>query len=338
MKLLILWSMLALVLVAIMPGASQSSDGPVIIDLMIDAQNFSSEDQAFNSERAIEAITDLIIEKNLSATIFSAQDILKTEVDLDITRIGLKPGIELAMSGNNTGEKISELSYADQKASLELSKKYVENAKICGQNDVTVYGFMPQSFDQNVDTYRILDEMGIKYNAGFQAGLIYEHGHENDVWPYAVEGYKFYAVPVSSYIISGEKTPLRDSYFQENGMDADQWYEALASKFDEVQGKDEPLVISLTTSVSGSGDYLDALDKFTDYAINRNGSFVTTTQLLEMAQTGIRDASALKSATNASAGCVSCSESGVKMEATVINTSVCLTCGENSSEENSSEE
>jgi len=321
------------VLVAIMPGASQSSDGPVIIDLMIDAQNFSSEDQAFNSERAIEAISDLIIEKNLSATIFSAQDILKTEVDLDITRIGLKPGIELAMSGNNTGEKISELSYADQKASLELAQKYVENAKICGQNDVTVYGFMPQSFDQNVDTYKILDEMGIKYNAGFQAGLIYEHGRESDVWPYPVEGYKFFAVPVSSYIVSGDKTALRDSYFQEKGMDADQWYEALASKFDEVQGKDEPLVISLTTSVSGSGNYLDALDKFTDYAINRNASFVTTTQLLEMAQTGIRDASALKSATNASAGCVTCSESGIKMEATVTNTSVCLTCGENSTEE-----
>ena len=53
--------MLALVLVAIMPGASQSSDGPVIIDLMIDAQNFSSEDQALNSERTLEDITDLIM-------------------------------------------------------------------------------------------------------------------------------------------------------------------------------------------------------------------------------------------------------------------------------------
>ena len=326
MKSLALWCFLALFLSAMIAGASQPANGHAIVNLMIDAQNFSSTDRASDAERSLEAITNLIMDKNLTATIFSAQDILETDVDLDITRLGLDPRFELAMSGKDTNEKISTLSYDEQSALLKASKKYVEAAKICGQNDITVYGFMPQSFNQNQDTYRALDALGIQYDAGFQAGLIYEHGHKSDVWPYQVEGFNFYAVPVSTYNISGKAVPLRDSYFEENGMDANQWYEALASKFDEIQGKDEPLVISLTTSVSGSGDYFDALDKFLDYAMRRDASFVTAVQLVEMAKTGVRDPSALKSAINFTAGCTTCSESGIKMDVAVTNTSECLTC------------
>ena len=331
MKFLTVWSFLAMILVAMMPGASQPSDEPAIINLMIDAQNFSSENPAFNAEISLESISNLILDRNLTATIFSAQDILKTDVNLDLTRLGLNPRFELAMSGNNSNEKISSLSYADQRASLEISKRWVEAAKICGQNAITVNGFMPQSFNQNQNTYKVLDDLGIQYDAGFQAGLIYEHGNESDVWPYRVSGHKFYAVPVSTYTMNDKKVVLRDSKFQDSGLDAAQWYEALATKLDQIQGKDEPMVISLTTSVSGSGDYLDAFEKFLDYAIYKNASFVTTTQLVEMARTGVRDASALASAINNSAECPTCSQSNVKMEATVTNTSeeVCTTCSQN---------
>ncbi len=334
MKFLTVGSLLALILVTMMPGASQSSDGPAIINLMIDAQNLTSENQPFEAEKSLEDITNLIMEKNLSATIFSTQDILNTEVDLDITRLGLEPNFELAMSGNNSNEKISTYSYADQKASLERSKKWVEAAKICGQNDVIIYGFKPQSFDQNVDTFKALDELEIQYDAGFQTGLIYEHGHEQDVWPYPVEGYKFYAVPVSTYEISGEMMVLHDSSFKDSGLDGNDWYEAMATKLDQIQGKDEPLVISLTIPVSGSGDYLDALKKFMDYAINRNATFITTIQLVEMAKTGERDISKL-TAINASKGCVNCSESDVKINATVTNTTAefCTTCDSNKNPE-----
>ena len=60
------------------------------------------------------------------------------------------------------------------------------------------------------------------------------------------------------------------------GLGADEWYDALAAKFNEIKGQDEPLVISLTTSISGNGDYLDALKRFIELAKSENAAFVNT--------------------------------------------------------------
>jgi hypothetical protein len=331
-KLMICYS-LALVLMIIMPGTAQSSDKSTIIGLMIDAQNppGATEEQAALAQKNLENIYNKINQSGLVGTIFSTQDALNSSIDLRLTYIGAYSDFELGMSGVHSNENISTLSYADQKAALEKSKMWVEQAKICGQNNVIVYGFMPQSFNQNEDTYKVLDDIGIQYDTGYQAGLLYEPRHQNDVWPYLVEGHKFYAVPVSTYDLSGKKVVLQDSYFKDNGMSASQWYDAIASKFEQIQGKDEPMVISLNTSVSGSGDYLDALKKFMDYATVKNAKFVTTNQLVQMAKTGVRDVSALPAieATSA-ANCPTCSQGSLDISATVTNTTApCLTCGQN---------
>jgi hypothetical protein len=308
MRYLILWSLLALLLITIMPGASQFSDTPTIINLMIDAQMPSSptKEQASEAEKDLENIYNQINERGLIATIFSAQDVLRTDLNLDLTRIGYLSKFELGMSGNKSNEKISTMSYADQIALLKVSKRWVESCMICGKNNVTVFGFMPQSFDQNQDTYKALDELGIQYDAGFQAGLLYTPGHENDIWPYQVAGHKFYAVPVSTYNLSDKMMVLQDSYFVVNDMDATQWYDALVGKFDEIQGKDEPMVVSLTTSVSGSGDYLDSLKRFMDYAVSKKASFVTTADLVSLAKTSTHDASSLPS--NVTMECPTCDQ------------------------------
>lgn len=299
---------MVLLLITIMPGASQLSDKPTIINLMIDAQLPSSptKEQASIAEKYLENIYNQINDRGLVATIFSTQDILRTDLNLDLTRIGYLSKFELGMSGNNSNEKISTMSYADQSASLKISKRWVESCMICGKNNVTVYGFMPQSFDQNQETYKVLDELGIQYDAGFQAGLLYTPGHENDVWPYLVAGHKFYAVPVSTYTLSDKKMVLQDSYFMVNDMDAAQWYYALVGKFDEIQGKDEPMVVSLSTSVSGSGDYLNSLERFMDYAISKKASFVTTADLVSLSKTNSHDASLLPS--NVTSECPTCDQ------------------------------
>jgi hypothetical protein len=152
---------------------------------------------------------------------------------------------------------------------------------------------MPQSYSQNQDTYKVLDDLLIKYNTGFQAEFIYSPGHQSAVWPYLVEGHKFYAVPVSTYTYSGKMMVLQDSYFNETGLNASEWYDSLVGKFDEIQGKDVPLVISLTRAISGSGEYFDALKRFIDYAISKKASFITTNQLVEMTKAGVRNVSEL---------------------------------------------
>lgn len=301
-------SLLALFL-TIAIASSQSSDNPTVINLMIDAQYPSTAKTVLEADTLLDNIYNQLQDRNLVATIYATQDVLKTDVNLDLTRIALNSRFELAMSGKNPDEIIGTRSYAEQRDLLETSKRWTEACRICGQNNITVYGFIPQSFDQNDDTYAVLDYLGVQYDAGFQAGLIYTPGHENDVWPYLIQGHNVYAVPVSIYALTNKTVVLQDKYFVDNGLGADQWQDALVGKLDDIQGTDEPLVISLTTSVSGSGDYLNALSSFLDYAISRNASFVTTMQLVILAKTGAHDASLLTA--NVSSECPTCGENKV---------------------------
>ncbi len=313
---------IACILLMAFPGVVQCEDKPAIVNLIVnpDITVSPTREQALITESHLLNLKNEIQNRNFSATIFSTQDLAGSRVGLRLTEMGLKTNnFELAISGNNSNDILSDLSYEEQKAIFEKSKEYVESCKICGKNEIIVRGFMPQLFSQNENTYKALDDLGISYDAGFQAGVLYSPGHENDVWPYLVPGHKFYAVPVSTYVVSGKNVPLQDSYFNDSGLSASQWYDALAAKLDEISGKDEPLVVSLTTSVSGSGNYLDALIRFMDYAKSKKTSFVTTMQLVDMTKTGLRDVSALPTS-NVSAECTTCGQSDSNVISLAVST------------------
>ncbi len=139
----------------------------------------------------------------------------KVMYKLYVTRIGSKPNHELAMYGMTTGETLGTMPYGEQYPSIREAKRLVESAYICEGRIIEVKGFLPQSFSQSATTYGILDRIGIEYDAGYQAGLIYEPGHENDTWPYQVEGHNFSAVPISTHVMSGELAPLSDRFAKE---------------------------------------------------------------------------------------------------------------------------
>lgn len=283
MEKLVYACILAISMMSIAGLAQTEGSGPVIC-LMVEADLPASPtpEQGSNSHMLVTTIYNEINRRDLGATFVSNQDIGNNVLRLRLADIGLNPNFELAMSGNNTDDLLSTKSYSEQKAILERSKLLMESCMICDYNSITVRGFWPQYFDQNEDTYQILDELGIVYNAGFQAGIIYAPGHENDVWPYAIEGHDFYAVPISTYAVSDELVPLYDRYFDESGMTSDEWYDALEAKFDESQEAGEPMVILLTASISASGDYFDAMSQFLDYAVSKDASFVTTLDLINM--------------------------------------------------------
>jgi len=267
-------------------GSAQSEEKQFVVNLIIDADvpPSPSEEQGYQAEALLNALLNEIETKDLGATVVSTQDTLATYAKMRITRIGSNPRFELAMSGNNSAEKLSAEPYAKQKKVLQESKEYVEASKYCGINEIAVKGFMPQSFDQNEDTYKVLDELGIQYDAGYQAGIIYAPGHEGDVWPYKVEGHEFYAVPVSSISLSGKLVPLQDKYFKDNNLGSSKWYDALATKFNEARKDGQPLVIATTASISGSGDYLDALKRFLDFAVANKAPFVTSLDMVNMSR------------------------------------------------------
>jgi len=267
-------------------GGSLSAENPAIVNLLVDHDTPSSiQDTSVDTSQLLWNMYNFMAPAtNATWTIILTENAARVDRN---TLVSMNPGtIEYGISGNHSGEKMSTISYAQQKTELENAKKRAELCKICGVNEVIVKGFMPQLYDQNKDTYKALDDLGIVYDAGFKAGVLYAPGHENDVWPYKVENHNFYAVPISTYTLSGEKVALDDREIKEKGMSSSQWYDMLKGKFDEVSGKDEPMVISLHSSISGTGDYLDALKQFIKYAVSNKASFVKTSDLIDMSITG----------------------------------------------------
>jgi hypothetical protein len=285
MKRLLPYGLIACLLILAMPG--ESKEAPKIVNLMIDVDMIgpSIEEQTNSAHEGLTLLTNEVIDRNARATLFVPAEAVYTRLKLVITQIGLRPTFEIAIAGNNTNEKLSSVPYSEQKVLLSTSKNLAEACKVCDVNEIDVKGFKPQSFDQNEDTHKVLDNIGAEYDAGFQAGILYADGHQNDVWPYKVEGHNFYALPVSTYNLSGEMIPLQDSVMQEKGLDGDEWYEVLKGKFDDAASKGEPVIVAFSTSTSGSGDYLDAFKRFLDYAVSEDATFVTSSDLINMTRT-----------------------------------------------------
>lgn len=268
-------------------GPSVSENSSAIVNLMID---FDVPDPGQLDEvdsSAIKLINE-INSRSLNATIFLTQDITSSSLRLRATRIGRFGNYELAMSGNITNEDLTSLTYSEQEKILSKSKNLAEDCYICGVNEIFVKGFLPQSFAQNEDTFRALDSIGIEYNVGFQEGIIYAPGHQEDVWPYKLKDHKFYAVPISSIDLDGEKLPLSDQLIREKGKNGDQWYGMLVSKFDEAVIQKEPLILLLSTSLSGGdAEYRNAFARFLDYALLKNAGFISTIDLVDMSKKGV---------------------------------------------------
>ena len=156
-----------------MTGASQSSSNTNVVNFIIEyyIPPSSNDEMINNATSNMMQMNDQYSMRNVNVTV-----ILTGEVS-DIARgfateIGLNKNVELAISGNHSGERLSEESYAKQKTILDNSKMMAELCNICDVNVINVSGFMPQSFDQNEDTFKVLDDLGIDWDAGFQSGII----------------------------------------------------------------------------------------------------------------------------------------------------------------------
>jgi hypothetical protein len=292
MKNWVYWSLICF-FAMMLTGASQSADKPVVVNLMVDMvmPANGTPNLQIPQEQEMMNIFNGFNKENIKYWTFIQTRDAAYEGRLFAAQLAIFGTLEPAMSGNHSDEKLSTKSFPEQKGIMERTKLSVEECKVCTVNELHVQGFMPQSFDQNEDTYKALDALGFEWDAGFKAGILYAPGHEKDVWPYKVENHKFYAVPVSTYTISGDNVALDDREAKAKGLSSSQWKDALVGKFNEVSGKDEPMVVSLSSSVSGTG-YLDALNQFLAYAVSKNANFVTTHQLVQMSITGVHEVAA----------------------------------------------
>ena len=267
----------------IFPAASQEDNHPVVaLMINVDVPASPSEAQIREAEINLHKIYNEIRSRDQTATLFLNQDVTSSRIRLTLAQYTVLSNMEFAVSGRNSNDSLSTMPLSKQQELIKKSIEIAKASKVCGLTEVNVLGFFPPGFDQNEDTYKAIDKLGITYDAGFQAGIIYAPGHEEDVWPYQVEGYDFYTLPISTINLSGKKIPLYDIDMQESGISAADWNNYLVSKLDEVSGKDEPEVILLSTSVSSNGEYLDALKDFLDYAKSMNATFVNARDLISI--------------------------------------------------------
>ncbi|MFB3763658.1 MAG: hypothetical protein ACE14P_00250 [Methanotrichaceae archaeon] len=329
-------------------GFSLSKENPVVVNLMLDADinHAPTPDQVKIAGSSLINLTNEIDPRGLNTTIFVTGDIVSA-YRLGITLQGTMSNHELALHGNVTDEKLSSMSDADQEALLTKAKDLLYHCYVCGGKHVDIKGFRPQAFDQNNATFKVLEKLGIIYDAGFQEGIIYMPGHETDAWPYLIDGSNLTAVPASTYELSGERVYLYDRYVKENKkLSGAQWYDLLVKKFEESAKDGVPMVVIFSNLVSGNGDYLDAYRNFLDYATSKEANFVTTMQLVNMAAVkGGKPPALISQSSNAEKintsetgvikGCPTCDQTKTGLAQSIINVSIkknknCTTCNQSS--------
>jgi peptidoglycan/xylan/chitin deacetylase (PgdA/CDA1 family) len=219
--------------------------------------------------------------RNLKATVYVTGDFANRNALL-IHDCSLD-GYEIALHGYNTGEQLATMTYDAQLSLLSGAKAAVEGCVDCGMGN-TVVGFRPQYFSQNEDTYRILDEWGMKYDSGFKAGLLYTPGHEQDTMPYLVDGHQFYAVPITTVEYAGNRIYLCDmACANADKLTAEQWSEALRMGLDQAKANNEPLVVLLHGIITGDRSKYTYWQPFIDFIddVAAEAQTVTTSELVD---------------------------------------------------------
>ena len=278
-RMLLFIGMACLTALLLFAGAA-AEEGAGVINLIVEMEESAlAEGKSPAEKENLEMNTTInllneVDSRDLKATISVTGDIAREIYPLYITMLGTKENHELIMGGMSSGEEL--VSFEDQDARLRKTKRYVEDDYVCGGKQFKVAGYLPQPNSFNQSSYKILDDLRISY-------LIDETGtpeSQDKAMPYLMDGFAFYVVPISE----GQGILMRDTSAKTAGLNGTNWYNLLASKYDESASKGEPMVVVFTNTVSGSDEYLDAYRKFVEYAAGKGASFVTTGELVESAK------------------------------------------------------
>ena len=276
-KRMLFFAGLAILMAQLLFAGASAQNGTGVLNLIIKMEQSplaEGKSQVEKENLEMNSTINLLNEADSKGHVVSISvtgDIANKVYPLYVTMLGSKENHELMMGGLSGGEEL--VSFEDQDARLRKTKRYVEDDYICGGKQSKVAGYLPQPDSFNHSQYKILDDLGILY-------LVDEKGlpeSQGKAMPYLGDGFAFYVVPVSE----GQGLRMQDGAAKAAGLNGTNWYNQLASKFDESAGKGEPMVVVFTNTVSGSEEYLDAYKKFVEYAAGKGASFVTTKELVE---------------------------------------------------------
>jgi peptidoglycan/xylan/chitin deacetylase (PgdA/CDA1 family) len=179
-----------------------------------------------------------------------------------------------------TGEKLklSQLPRVEQERLITETKTALETC--LGTAPV---GFRATNFDQNQDTWEIVDTLGFEYNLAFVAGRSYLPGYESETLPYRSPEYHFWAVPMHAAEKDGRLSAFCDNPFE--SLPAAQWEALLKSEFDRMRDEGRPLLVEFHPYLSGVDEgRFQAFVSFLDYAVQQGAEFLTTAGYVEWSE------------------------------------------------------
>ena len=232
---------------------------------------------------AFEKIISQLEARNIKATVLTNADFATQNCER--IKALANAGFEImafARPEPRDGESLtlSMLTYEEQEELITGLKTAIET---CLGEAIT--GFRCTRFDQNEDTYQIVDELGFDYNLGFVARTERSlPGHENDVLPYRAADRDFWAVPMHSVDYEGSWKAFCDNPFR-NLVDAAEWEQFLKGQLDQLGDEGRPLVVEFHPYYSGVDEgRFNAFVSFLDYAVRQSARFVTVAELVERSQ------------------------------------------------------
>ncbi len=267
----------ALLIAQQLSAIASADSGSGLVNVIVDMQQSplaEGKSQLEKENMEMNSTTNLLNEvdsRGLPVSISVTGDIAYSVYPLYVTMLGSKDNHELIMGGLTANDQL--VSFEDQDSRLRKTKRYIEDDYVCGGKQNKVIGFLPVPDSFNQSTYKILDDLSMLYLVD-DTGMPDSQGKTG---PYPMNGYAFYAVPVTA----GPEFVMKDQTAKDAGLNGTDWYNLLASTFDEKAAKGEPIIIVFTNTVSGWDEYLDAYKKFIGYATGKGASFVTTKTLVE---------------------------------------------------------
>jgi hypothetical protein len=216
-----------------------------------------------------EALDRMVAElraRNLTATIlvdgpFASQNCAQLQALRD-------EGYEMMAFVRPDSGTLAELTRTAQEQLIGDTKTALEDCL-----GAPVQGFRATRFDQNQDTWEIVDALGFEYNLGFVAGRSFLPGHEADVLPYRSAAYGFWAVPMHAADNQGSLAAFCDNPFSD--LPAEDWQALLKSEFDKLRAQGKPLLVEFHPSFSGVDEgRFQAFVGFLDYAQAQDAEFL----------------------------------------------------------------
>lgn len=233
----------------------------------------------------LKKITDALELKGLTATLLLTADFVQAHCEQ--VQAYQEAGYEImayapAQEVDGQSVTLSMLTEQEQADYLQAIKDAFDACLV-----IPAEGLGSAEFDQNEDTWRILDAQGYAYNLGFLAHTCQNLcGHEGAFLPYQDEAYAFWAVPMCAVYIDKQWIPLSDAYFIDR-LEAAGWETMLKDQqLNLMESLNRPLMVEVHAGLTGADEeWLNALVNVVTEAQEKDAVFVSVKELVEWAST-----------------------------------------------------